>query len=198
MTTRAEARAHRLPDSHPRRRLFTADEYEEMVLAGILKEDDRVELWDGEIFEMPAIGDWHNGTVDILNWRFGTYLGGRAILRVQGSFRLNPMSEPEPDIAVLRFREDFYRTTKVGPGDVLLVIEVSDTTLAYDRDFKLPRYARAGIPEVWIVVKQQAHIEVHRDPAGETYRTRTIHPRGTSVSPLAFPDISIAVEEIIG
>ena len=165
---------------------------------GILHEDDRVELLEGVLYEMPLTGDWHDGTVDVVSNTFVPPLGGRAIVRVQGSFRLTGGSEPEPDVLVLRYRPDFYRSTKVGPEDVLLLVEVAHSSLPYDRDFKLPLYARAGIPEVWIVNHDDQRVEVYRDPEGDGYRSATLVERGGTVAPLAFPDLAIAVDDILG
>ena len=182
----------------PRHWKLTADQYQRMGETSILHEDDRVELLEGELYEMSPIGDWHNSCVDRFTWRLGADLGGRAILRIQGSFRLSPSSEPQPDILVLRFRPDFYLNAPPGPQDVLLLIEVADASLAYDRDFKLPLYARAGIPEVWIANRLAERFEVYRDPKDGAYRSMTFVERGGSVSPVAFPDLTIQVKEILG
>lgn len=182
----------------PQRWKLTAEQYQRMGEAGILHEDDRVELLEGELYEMAPIGDWHNASVDALNAAFKVEAGQRAIVRVQGSFRLSPHSEPEPDILVLRYRPDYYRSALPGPEDVLLVVEVADTTLAYDRDFKLPLYARAGIPEVWIVNRDAARIEVYREPQGDGYRSVAMVERGGTVAPLAFPDLALRVQDILG
>lgn len=182
----------------PRHWKLTADQYQRMGEAGILSEDDRVELLEGELYEMAPIGDWHNAGTDRLNWRLSLGIGGRGIVRVQGSFRLSPDAEPEPDILVLRFRDDFYRSAPAGPQDVMLLVEVADTTLTYDRDFKLPLYARAGIPEVWIVNRAAMRIEVYREPEDGAYRSVTRVARGSAVTPLAFPDLSIPVAAIVG
>ena len=182
----------------PRHWKLTAEQYRRMGEVGILCEDDRVELLEGELYAMAPIGDWHNAGTDSFNRRLDRGIGDRGIVRVQGSFRLSPNSEPEPDILVLRFRPDFYRSGPPGPEDVLLLVEVADTTLAYDRDFKLPLYARAGIPEVWIVNRAALQIEVYREPEGNTYRSVTLVAREGTVTPLAFPDLSIPVREIVG
>lgn len=177
---------------------FTADEYQRMGEAGILTKEDRVELLEGELYRMTPIGNWHNGTVDVVNVSLTSVLAQRAIVRVQGSFRLSPDSEPRPDILVLRFREDFYRDVTVGPADVLLLIQVADTSVAYDREKKLPLYARAGIPEVWIADRASGQIEVYRQPRGDRYLDVSAVRRGGTVTPLAFPDVSLSVSTIIG
>src|SRR5436309_1828637 len=134
----------------PTRRLFTVDEYYRMAKAGILNEDDRVELIEGEIIQLPPIGGPHGSIVIRLNWLFSDRLRGRAVISPQNPFRISARSEPLPDFQLLRPRADFYRRHPE-PPDVLLVVEVSDTTLAYDQRVKIPLYARSGVPEVWIV-----------------------------------------------
>jgi Uma2 family endonuclease len=182
----------------PKHWKLTADQYRRMGETGILREDDRVELLEGELYEMAPIGDWHNAGTDGLNWLLARGIGDRGIVHVQGSFRLSPHSEPEPDILVLRFRPDFYRSGPPGPQEVLLLVEVADTSLAYDRDFKLPLYARAGIPEFWIVNRARLLIELYREPEGDGYRSVSVVGRDGMVAPLAFPDLSISVAEIVG
>src|SRR5579863_6654097 len=125
-------------------------DYHRIAEAGILGEDDRVELIDGEVRVMSPIGNPHAATVNRYNALLSTLVGKDAIVSVQNPIQLNDMSEPQPDVVLLRFRDDFYADKTPTPADVLLIIEVSDTTLAYDRLEKLPRYALAGIPEVWL------------------------------------------------
>ena len=121
------------PSAAPTRRRFTVAEYYAMGEAGILTEDDRVELLEGELIEMPPISDRHASRVNWLNYHLVPGMGQRAILQVQNPVRLNDDTEPQPDVALLRFRDDFYRFGDPTPVDVLLLIEVSDTSLAYDR-----------------------------------------------------------------
>ena len=182
----------------PRRWRFTADQYQRMGETGILHEDDRVELLDGELYEMAPIGDDHIGGVISLDFFFSQRLGGRAFVSAQNPIRLTDYSEPEPDITLLRPRADFYRTSKARPEDVLLLVEVAESSLIYDRMTKLPRYAAVGIPEVWIVNLVDQRIEVYRDPGADGYHSVMITERGGALSPLAFPDVSITVEEILG
>ena len=122
-----------------------------MAEADIFDPDDRVELIDGEVVEMSPIGTPHASTVDRLTRMFHLGIGGRAIIRTQGPIQIGDFSEPEPDIAVLREREDFYAAHHPMPPDVLLVVEVSESPLRYDTDRKTPLYAAGGIPEVWVV-----------------------------------------------
>ncbi|MGI8553407.1 MAG: Uma2 family endonuclease [Dehalococcoidia bacterium] len=182
----------------PPKRKLTADEYQCMGQHGIIGEDERVELLDGELYLMPPIGDGHIGDVNSLDFHFNRRLGNRAIVSVQNPIRLSDFSEPEPDITILRFRPDFYRKGKARPEDVLLLVEVAESSLAYDRLTKLPRYASAGIPEVWIVNLVDDRVEVYRDPTADGYRSHTVHGRGETLTPLALPDVSIRVEEILG
>ena len=180
----------------PTRRLFTVDEYCAMAEAGILSEDERVELIDGEIIIMPPIGEPHEHGTDWLNRQLNYLLYDRALVRVQESIRLNDGSLPQPDIAVVRLRPDHYRERPT-PADVLLLVEVSDTSLDFDREVKLARYAAAGIPEVWIVNVRARHVEAYADPVDGTYRSRRVVTADGSISPLAFPDVSLAVADFL-
>src|SRR5712692_10456735 len=149
------------------RRLFTIKEYERMVETGILTSDDRVELIEGEIVEMSPIGDPHAAFVANLTHLLVHAVGDRARVWVQGPVRVPPRSVPQPDLALLRPRS--YVRAAATTADVLLVIEVADTSLRYDRTVKLRVYARAGIPEYWIVDANTETLEVHRSPSGERY-----------------------------
>jgi Uma2 family endonuclease len=196
MVMRAGA-APGVPPSVQRRR-FTVDEYYTMAEAGILGEDERVELLDGEIIEMSPIGDRHFACVLRVSTAFSMRVAGRALVSVQSPVRLSSRSEPEPDIALLRPREDFYESGKPGPEDVLLIVEVSDTTLAFDRDTKVLFYAAAGIPEVWILDLNAARVLVYREPRDGVYRQTTVVERGGTLSPVAFPDLALQVEDLVG
>jgi Uma2 family endonuclease len=182
----------------PPRRKLTADEYERMGETGIFHEDDRIELLDGELYEMPPIGDGHIGKLNRTTSLFLRRLGDRAVISPQNPIRLSDYSEPQPDIAVLKPRADYYETGKARPDDVLLLIEIAESSLDYDRQTKLPRYAADGIIEVWIVNLVAEQVEVYRAPSGEAYTVSSVHRRGDSLSPLAFPDLIIRVEEILG
>ena len=132
------------------KRLFTVDEYYRMGEAGILTEKDRVELVNGEIIVKSPIGPKHQANVDRVNDAFTSLLRGKAIIRIQGPVRIDNYNEPQPDISVLKFRTDFYSTKHPGPADILLAIEVSDTTIRCDREIKPALYAISRIPECWI------------------------------------------------
>jgi hypothetical protein len=178
--------------------LFTVDDYYRMYEAGIFSEDDRVELIDGEIVEMSPIGKSHAACVDRLTKLFVQHLGDDAIVRVQGPIRLDNRSEPQPDIALLRARGDFYASGHPGPADVLLVVEVADTTLSYDRDIKARRYARAGIPEYWLVDLTGEAIDVYSEPGKSRYGLLRLVERGQTIVSLAIPGLTLDVNTILG
>jgi Uma2 family endonuclease len=179
-------------------RKFTVDEYHRLAETGILSEDDRVELIEGVLIQMPPIRSAHAGGVDRLTMWLAPALRGRCIVRVQSPIRLGPYSEPQPDLALLRPREDFDAASHPGPADVLLVIEVAESSADYDRTHKLPLYGRAGIPEAWVVDLAREEVVVGRDPSPEGYRTLQVARRGETLTPLAFPDLILSVDEILG
>jgi Uma2 family endonuclease len=181
----------------PRRR-FTVDDYYRMAEVGILHEDDRVELIEGEVVEMPPIGSAHAGTVDHLATLLGRAVADRAIVRVQGPVRLGDLSEPVPDVCLLRVREDFYKRSHPRPEDTLLIAEVADTTATFDRRVKLPLYARAGIPEYWVVDLGRGLIEVYRSPSGESYRERLELRQGDRLAPATLPGVELSAADILG
>jgi Uma2 family endonuclease len=181
-----------------KRHLFDVDDYHRMAEIGILNEDSRVELIEGEIIEMSPIGPWHQSGVDILNERFVQALAGRAIVRTQGSVRLNQRLEPQPDLALLRWRPDRYRGVYAGPSDIFLLVEVADSSLAYDREVKSRLYARSGIPEYWLIDVNGRCVTVQREPGARGYRAVTELRGADQVSPLAFPELALTVEEIVG
>ncbi len=180
----------------PKRRPFTVDEYCAMAEAGILCEDERVELLDGEIIVMAPIGEAHEDGTTRLGSDLTYLLYERAWVRVQNSVRLNDYGLPEPDIAVVRLRDDYHRNRPT-PTDVLLLVEVADTSLEFDREVKLPRYAAAGIPEVWIVNLRARQVEGYSDPVDGTYRSRRMVTAEGSIGPLAFPDVTLAVADFL-
>lgn len=178
------------------RRRFTVEEYDRMGETGILKPEDRVELIEGEIIQMSPIGKRHAACVAFLLRRFDRAVGDRAIVQVQNPVRIGFRSEPEPDLMLLKPKADFYASGHPGPSDVLLLIEVSDTSESFDREVKLPLYAHAGIAEFWRVDLEKRQIEVFRDPRSGTYASTAIHGRGASLSPAAFPDIRVSIDEL--
>ena len=177
---------------------FTVDQYHRMDRARIFHPDCRVELVNGEIFEMSPIDPWHAGIVDWLVDRFVTGLDGRAIVRAQNPTIVDRHSEPQPDVMLLKRRDDFYRTAHPTPADTLLVVEVANTSLGHDRRRKLPLYARTGVVEVWIVNRRADAVDVFRDPSSDGYRDQVSRGRGEHVAPSAFPDLRLSVDELLG
>jgi Uma2 family endonuclease len=175
---------------------FDVDEYHRMIDAGILTEDDRVELIDGEIVEMTPIGSRHAACVDALNRALVLGLGESAWVRIQNPVTITPHSEPEPDVVVARARSEGYSNAHPEPDDVLLLIEIGDSSASFDREVKLPLYARAGIREIWLVNLTRCAIEVHREPGAEGY-ARCERVTGGALSPLAFPDLVLPLETIL-
>lgn len=178
-------------------RRFTVDEYLRMAQAGILGEDDRVELLDGRIVEMTPIGERHAACVRRLVNLLAERARGRAIVDAQNSVHLDRWSLPQPDIALLRPRPDFY-TRHPESGDILLVVEVSDTSLRYDRELKFPAYARCEIREAWLVDLEGERIEVHREPGPERYGAVEIVRRGAELEVAALPGLTFRADEILG
>jgi Uma2 family endonuclease len=180
------------------RRKITVAEYHEMGEAGILHEDDRVELIDGELVAMAPIGSEHNGTVGWLTRSLVRAVGDRAFVLVQGSIRLDEQTEPQPDFSVLRPRADSYRKALAMPADVLLLIEIADSSLRFDRSVKRPLYARAGIPEYWIVNLTDGQVEIFRDPQNADYASVAPAGRGEVIEPALLPGVAIPVSDLLG
>jgi Uma2 family endonuclease len=180
------------------RRLFTVQEYHLMGEAGILGEDDRVELIEGEIVQMAAIGTPHATCVRRLIRQFRQLPEESAILDVQNPIQLTERTEPQPDVVLLQFRLDYYETAHPMPSEVLLLVEVSDSTIDFDRDVKVPNYARSGIQEVWLWDLEVNCLEVYRFPTANGYTSIQKIERGEMVSPLAFPDFEVSVDFILG
>lgn len=181
------------------RRLLTIDEYHQMIEAGILSEDERVELIRGEMIEMSPIGNRHAGCVRWLIRSFSSRFASRAVVDVQDPVPLaEQQSEPQPDVVLLRYREDCYRAQPPKPADVLLVVEVADSSLVYDRDVKIPLYAEAGIQEAWLVAFPSDSVFSYCDPSPAGYRRVRQHRRGDVITPEAFPGEHFAVDDILG
>lgn len=180
------------------KRCFNVEEYYRMAQAGILSEDDRVELIEGEIVEMSPIGSRHAACIDrIVNFLLNRYAGRTAIVRVQSPIRLDDFSEPQPDISLLRPREDFYAGEHPTPTDVLLLIEVADTSLEYDRVVKTLLYARANIPEVWLINLKEDEVDVYMQPVGDSYQTIQRFKAGESFASRVLPDLTLNVDELL-
>lgn len=184
-------------EAWPQRRRISADEYCRMAEIGVLAPDARVELIDGEILDMPPIGTDHESVVDRLNHSFVRAVDDLAIVRVQGSVRLGSMSMPQPDITVLKPRPDFYRSRRAAESDVLLIIEVSDSTLRFDRDVKVPLYARHGVPEVWVVDLQHDLLLFFRSLVDGEYRDAVSTPEPAVATLTAQPSISVDLSRLL-
>jgi Uma2 family endonuclease len=180
----------------PQRRKLSADQFEQMGRTGILGPHERVELLDGEMIEMAPIGSRHAAAVCFLSRHFTLAVGTAALVRTQNPLRLADDSEPQPDLMLIRPKADYYRSAHPRPADVLLLIEVADSTLRLDREIKLPLYARHGVPEVWILDLDAERFEVYREPAAGGYR-RKLERRGVeSIAPLALPTVMLEVRAI--
>ena len=169
-----------------------------MAEVGILNEEDRVELIRGEIVQMAPIGRDHASCAARLNHLLLGRLHGRVVLWPQNPLVILPDSEPEPDIILLAWRDDFYRQALPGPEDVALLIEVAGSSLRYDRGLKGPLYADAGVRDYWIVDLEGDALEVHRDPRATGFQRVERVPRGASLAPLSFPDVTLGVSDILG
>jgi Uma2 family endonuclease len=179
------------------KRLLTVSEYHKMAEVGILDEDDRVELINGEIIEMSPIGKLHVNRVNRITSIFKKLPDEKAILSIQNPISIAPYSEPEPDISLLEFKADFYEEELPKAENVLLVIEVADTSLGYDREIKKPLFANAGIPELWIVNIEDEQVEVYKNPLNGDYVSRQIFKRGQTIH-LDNLNFSVEVERILG
>lgn len=199
--TEAIPGASQVTPPEPRPRLFTVDEYYKMAEVGILRPDERVQLIEGTIIEMPPSGSEHADVVDSIAELFGDRLRPRARIRVQNQLDLAELAHPEPDIALVRRPvpgQRSYRGSHPGLPDVLLVIEVSDSTLRLDLGEKARMYARHGVSDLWVVDLQGDRIVVHREPTRNGYSSVEAVTRGATITPLAFPDVSFTADEILG
>ncbi len=178
-------------------KLFSTDEYHAMIRSGVWAEDDRLELVDGEIIEMSPIGPSHSAHVKRLNRLFVRHFGDRAIVGVQDPVWLGPRTEPQPDLSVLRPRDDDYGESLPTGDDILLLVEVSESSADYDRGVKVPLYARSGVVEVWLIALDSRWIEVYTEPSPVGYRVmRRVLP-GESIAPKALPDALLPVDDIL-
>jgi Uma2 family endonuclease len=177
------------------RHRFSTEDYYRMARTGVLKPDARVELLDGEIIDMAPIGPLHGGGTNYLNEHFTARARGRYLVAIQNPVHLDQHSAPQPDLMLLKRATDYYRSRHPRPEDVFLLIEVADTSLAYDRERKLPAYARAGITEVWIVNLEAKTFEVNREPHLAGYHSSVVLRVGEQARPVAFPDLSVDLAE---
>jgi len=163
---------------HQAKRLINIDEYYRMAEVGILTETDNVELINGEIIYLSPIESKHAAMVNRLNKLLNKYLSEEAIISIQNPVKIDDLNVPEPDIALLKYAEGYYANKHPEPQEIYLVIEVSDTTVTYDKEIKLPIYASAGIPEFWLINIEKNEIEVHRMPGADLYKTISILRKG--------------------
>ena len=170
---------------------LTVEEYHRMGEAGILGPQDRVELIEGEIIDMSPIGSNHAGTVNYLNQVLFAALQENAIISPQNPIILNDRNEPEADIVLLKPRKDFYRQSHPTPNDVLLIIEVADTSLRYDSEIKIPLYARYGIPEVWIVDLENNQLTKYLSPNDDHYESSNVVNDLSQISVQELPELKI-------
>ncbi|MEA2603537.1 MAG: hypothetical protein QOF89_4529 [Acidobacteriota bacterium] len=176
---------------------LTIEEFQQMAATGVFAEDDRLELIRGELVEMAAIGDRHALCVMLANDLLSD-LKPRGIVNPQNPLRLPGQgSVPQPDVVLLRRRPDF-RSRAPHAGDVLLIVEVADSSLAYDRDVKIPLYAEAGIPEAWLIDLTSDTIFAYRGPLPQGYQELREYRRGAWISPQAFPDERFLVDDLLG
>jgi Uma2 family endonuclease len=178
------------------RHRFSSKDYHQMIELGILGEDDHVELIDGEIVTMAAIGSHHAGCTKKSNSFFTSKLGSRVIVSVQDPIALEDGTEPEPDIAPLRLADHFYANQHPTPGDIFFILEIADTSFLYDKEVKLLKYAQAGIAEAWLLNLSETEILTCRAPSAEGYQDIQTIKRGQSLSLLAFPDLLVSLDDL--
>ena len=176
---------------------FSVKEYYRMAETGVLRPDARVELLNGEIIDMAPIGPFHGGVTNYLTRIFNPAPPALWVLSIQNPVRLDDHSEPQPDLMLLKPVSDFYRNRHPQPEDVYLLVEVSDSSLARDLAEKLPAYGHAGIPEVWIINLNEETVEVYREPHFSGYASKTVLKPGDTAQPLAFPDLTVNVSELV-
>jgi Uma2 family endonuclease len=180
------------------RRLFTADEYFQLATAGVLDEDSRVELIAGEIVQMAPISPAHAGNVSRVAEQLTLRFARRAVVHVQSPVQIDLYSVPQPDILLLRPRDDYYAAATPQTADVLLAVEVAHSSLAFDRTVKLVLYSRAGIPEVWLLDVAARQLTAYREPTADGYGQAQVIGRSDTLSPLAFPDEVFGGAELLG
>jgi Uma2 family endonuclease len=179
------------------KRLFTVHDYHRMVDAGILSEDDRVELIRGEIIAMSPIGPRHSAAVLRANQTLVRLVGDLAIVGVQGSIRLDEYDEPQPDLYLLRPKADFYASGHAGPPDIFLVIEVADSSLEYDSTIKMNLYAETGVPEYWIANVRDDCLIAYSNPSKSGYGTVQQFQRGQTIAPQLLPNCSMLTDVLL-
>ena len=180
------------------RHAFTVDEWHRMGEAGLFGDDARVELLDGEVIEMAPIGSAHSGCVIALTNFLVEAIGRRALISAQGPVRLDDRSEPQPDLAILAPRDDAYRGSRATPEEILLLIEVADNSLLFDRGQKASYYAASGVRETWVVDLEGEEVLVMRSPGSDGYREVRSLRRGDRLEIEALPGITLEVDDVLG
>lgn len=182
----------------PRHFPISVEVYHLMAERGAFHPDERLELIGGKIFDMSPIGSLHARCVKFLNSFLTKRFGGTAIISVQDPILLDDESEPQPDVAIINFREDYYRNALPAAGDVKLLIEVADTSVEFDRGIKFQRYALAGVPEAWLVDLINDRVEVHFAPKGSAYSLSKTYQRGEDAVSETVPELNLPVDNILG
>lgn len=179
------------------RHRLTVQAFHKLAEAGVIREDARIELIEGDLINMTPIGSPHAGIVNLLNHMLTFAVGDGAIIGVQNPVVLGDHSEPQPDLLVLKTRDDYYRLSHPTPADILLLVEVADTTIQYDREIKLPLYARYSIPEVWLVDLTKNCLEMHRTPQPKrrSYQQVTLCYEEV-VSPALVPAVTVDLAKL--
>jgi Uma2 family endonuclease len=180
----------------PSRHAVNVDEFDRMAHAGVFLPDARVELVNGELVEMSPIGVPHDFAVMQLDLLLKRQLDGRAVVRVQTSLRCGDWSQPEPDIALVRWPPQRYFDRRPTTDDALLLIEVADSSLQFDQKVKVPLYASLEVPEVWVVNLPQRRVHVYTEPGDGGYATETVRTSKDSLVLTAFPDVEIPLREL--
>ena len=183
----------RTPPPHP----ITVDEYHDMDRMGLFEPDARVELIEGEVIHMPSIGSSHGSTTEFLDHSLDRALADRATVRGQLPVRLDNLSEPVPDVAIVKSRADRYRLSHPTASDVLLIVEVSNSTLRYDTNVKVPLYARHGIPEVWIVDLKNNQLRTYRSPSDGHYRDIASTSKPGKIAVPGVPDVIVDLSDLL-
>ena len=182
----------------PTRKIFTVQEYHKMIDAGVFSGNPNYELIEGEIVKKMTQGNFHISCINRLNMLFAPLLAGKAIVSIQNAVVVGEISEPEPDVTFLKLRKDFYVSGKATAKDVLLLVEVSDSTIKYDRSVKLRLYAEAEIIEVWLVNLPRQILEVYTEPENGKYKAVKKYDKTQTVVPKLLPEIKLKVSDIIG
>jgi Uma2 family endonuclease len=185
---------------HPsvKRRKLTVAEYLRMGEVGILHEDEPIELIEGQLIVMSPISGPHAATNNILNELFILGVDRRSVVSPRNPVQLDRHNDPQPDLALLKPRDDDYFAHRPRPDDVLLIVEIADASLRYDREVKLPLYARHGVPEVWIVDLPGRLVEVHREPGGDRYASVSRIERGEWLEPALLPGVVLQAADFLG